>query len=476
MRVPRIVVAGTHSGAGKTTVTLGLLRALQRRGMVVQPFKVGPDFIDPGWQTAAVTTADQPPRLARNLDAWLLPPATVLELFARNTDGADVAVIEGMMGLYDGVDGRSEAGSTAEVAKLLRAPVVLVLDVGGSVRSAAAVALGFVSFDPEVTLAGVIANRVGGGRHAQWLHDALETAGVPLLGVLPWDDRLKLPERHLGLVPAPEHSTLEAIDALADAVEEHVDVAALVRTAGLALPLVVPGPQIFPPMSVAQQVALGVARDEAFSFYYEDALDLLESRGARIVPFSPLHDRDLPPVHGLYLGGGFPEIYAGKLADNVRLREQVKEAVVSGMPVYAECGGMMYLAQTLVDEAGREHAMVGALPLVTRIQPHLAALGYVTLTATTDSVFLRKGETVRGHEFHFSTTTPLGPVEFGLASVGGRGLADGRDGICTPNVLASYAHVHFASHPVMAERFVNAAKNYRGQIQGSGPEVKQSAR
>jgi len=476
MRVPRIVIAGTHSGAGKTTVTLGLLRALQRRGMVVQPFKVGPDFIDPGWQTAAVTAADQPGRLARNLDAWLLPPATVVELFARDADGADVAVIEGMMGLYDGVDGRSEAGSTAEVAKLLRAPVVLVLDVAGSVRSAAAVALGFVSFDPEVTLAGVIANRVGGGRHEQWLHDALDTAGVPLLGVLPWDDRLKLPERHLGLVPAAEHSAREAIDALADAVEEHVDVAALVRTAGLALPLVVPGPQIFPPMSVAQQVALGVARDEAFSFYYEDALDLLESRGARIVPFSPLHDRDLPPVHGLYMGGGFPEIYAGKLAENVRLREQVKEAVASGMPVYAECGGMMYLAQTLVDEAGREHPMVGALPLMTRMQPRLAALGYVTLTATTDSVLLRKGETVRGHEFHFSTTTPLGPVEFGLTSVGGRGLAEGKDGICTPNVFASYAHVHFASHPVMAERFVNAAKNYRGQIQGSGTEVKQSAR
>jgi len=476
MRVPRIVIAGTHSGAGKTTVTLGLLRALQRRGMVVQPFKVGPDFIDPEWQTAAVTAAEQPGRLARNLDAWLLPPATVVELFARDADGADVAVIEGMMGLYDGVDGRSEAGSTAEVAKLLRAPVVLVLDVAGSVRSAAAVALGFVSFDPEVTLAGVIANRVGGGRHEQWLHDALDTAGVPLLGVLPWDDRLKLPERHLGLVPAAEHSAREAIDALADAVEEHVDVAALVRTAGLALPLVVPGPQIFPPMSVAQQVALGVARDEAFSFYYEDALDLLESRGARIVPFSPLHDHDLPPVHGLYMGGGFPEIYARKLAENVRVREQVKEAVASGMPVYAECGGMMYLAQTLVDEAGREHPMVGALPLMTRMQPRLAALGYVTLTATTDSVLLRKGETVRGHEFHFSTTTPLGPVEFGLTSVGGRGLAEGKDGICTPNVFASYAHVHFASHPVMAERFVSAAKNYRGQIQGSGTEVKQSAR
>lgn len=475
MRVPRIVVAGTHSGAGKTTVTLGLLRALQRRGMVVQPFKAGPDFIDPGWQTAALTTPGQPGRRARNLDAWLLPPATVVELFARDADGADVAVIEGMMGLYDGVEGRSEAGSTAEVAKLLRAPVVLVLDAAGSVRSAAAVALGFVSFDPEVTLAGVIANRVGGRRHEQWLRDALDTAGVSLLGVLPWDDRLKLPERHLGLVPAAEHSAWEAIDALGDAVEEHVDVTAVVRATRLALPLVVAGPQIFPPMPVGQQVALGVARDEAFSFYYEDALDLLESRGARIVPFSPLHDRDLPSVHGLYLGGGFPEIYAGRLAENVRLREQVKEAVGSGMPVYAECGGMMYLGQILVDEGGREHPMVGVLPVVTRMQPRLAALGYVTLTATTDTLLLRKGETVRGHEFHFSTSALVGPLEFGLASVGGRGIEEGKDGICTPTVLASYAHVHFASHPAMAERFVDACKNYKGQTWESETEVKQPA-
>jgi len=476
MRVPRIVIAGTHSGAGKTTVTLGLLRALQRRGMTVQPFKAGPDFIDPGWQTAAVTTPGQPARRARNLDTWLLPPATVVELFARDADEADVAVIEGMMGLYDGVDGRTEAGSTAEVAKLLRAPVVLVLDAAGSVRSAAAVALGFVSFDPEVTLAGVIANRVGGRRHEQWLRDALDTAGVSLLGVLPWDDRLRLPERHLGLVPAAEHSALETIDALGDAVEEHVDVTAVVRATRLALPLVVPGPQIFPPMPVAQPVALGVARDEAFSFYYEDALDLLESRGARIVPFSPLHDRDLPPVHGLYLGGGFPEIYAGGLAENVRLRGQVKEAVASGMPVYAECGGMMYLAQTLVDEGGQEHPMVGVLPVVTRMQPRMAALGYVTLTATTDTMLLRKGETVRGHEFHFSTTTPLGPVEFGLASVGGRGIADGKDGMCTPTVLASYAHVHFASHPAMAERLVDACKKYKGQTWEPETEVQQPAR
>lgn len=462
MRIPRIIVAGTHSGAGKSSLTLGLLRALRRRGTTVQPFKAGPDFIDPSLHTAAVASPGPRGRQSRNLDAWLLAPSTVIELFARASDGAEIAVIEGMMGLYDGVDGRTDAGSTAEIAKLLHAPVVVVLDAAGLVRSAAAVALGFVSFDPEITIAGVIANRVGGRRHEQWLREALQRAGVPLLGAIPWDEKLKLPERHLGLVPATEQDALATIDALADAVAEHVDVAAIVRAAQLAPPLVVPGPLVFPPMAVPQQVAIGVARDEAFSFYYEDALDLLESRGARAVMFSPLHDHDLPAVHGLYLGGGFPETFAQALSENTRLRTAVKEAVAGGMPVYAECGGLMYLAQTLMNGDGQAYPMAGVIPLVVRMQPRTAALGYVTLTATTDTILLRKGETVRGHEFHFSTATPVGPVELGLDSDGGRGITEGKDGICTPTVLASYAHVHFASLPAMAERFVQACKGYKG--------------
>lgn len=469
MHIPRIVIAGTHSGAGKTSVTLGLLRALRRRGMLVQPFKAGPDFIDPGLHTAAVDTAGPPPRISRNLDTWLLSPPTVVELFARAAEGADAAVIEGVMGLYDGVDGRSDAGSTAEVAKLLRAPIVLVLDAAGSVRSAAATAMGFMRYDPEVTIAGVIADRAGGGRHTRWLQEALQIAGVPLLGALPWDDRLRLPERHLGLVPASERPVDETIEALADAVDAHVDVDALLRAARQAPPLVVPGPVCFPPMPVAQTVAIGLARDEAFSFYYQDGLELLESRGARLVPFSPLHDRNLPAVHGLYLGGGFPEAHARALSGNVRMRSQIMEAAASGMPVYAECGGMMYLTRALVDATGEEHPMVSVIPAITRMQPRLAALGYVTVTATVDTVLLRKGEAVRGHEFHFSTVTPVGPVEFGLTSEGGRGMVDGRDGICTPALLASYTHLHFASHPAMAERFVEACKHHKSGIREQTP-------
>lgn len=462
MQIPRVVIAGTHSGAGKTSVTLGVLRALRRRGLAVQPFKVGPDFIDPGIHTAAVGPAGFPPRISRNLDTWLLPHATVVELFARAAEGSSIAVIEGVMGLYDGVDGRSDAGSTAEVAKLLRAPVVLVVDVAGSVRSAAATASGFVRFDPDVTIAGVIADRAGGERHVRWLREALEPAGIPLFGALPWDDRLRLPERHLGLIPAAERSYQDAIEALTDAVESHVDMEGLMRAARLAPPLLVPGPLAFPPMPVAQGVAIGVARDEAFSFYYQDGLEVLESRGARLVPFSPIHDRHLPASQGLYLGGGFPEVYAQGLSENARMRTQVRDAVASGMPVYAECGGMMYLAETLVDAGGHEYPMAGVIPARTRLQPQLSALGYVTVTATTDTLLLRAGESVPGHEFHHSTVSLVGPAEFGWTSDGGRGIGDGRDGICTPTLLASYTHLHFASYPAMAERFVEACKRYKG--------------
>ncbi len=469
MQIPRVVIAGTHSGAGKTSVTAGVLRALRRRGLVVQPFKVGPDFIDPSIHTAAAGPAGSPPRISRNLDTWLLPHATVVELFARAAEGASAAVIEGVMGLYDGVDGRSDAGSTAEVAKLLRAPVVLVVDVAGSVRSAAATASGFVRFDPDVTIAGVIANRAGGERHVRWLREALEPAGIPLLGALPWDDRLHLPQRHLGLVPAAERSYQETVESLSDAVDAHVDLEGLLRVARLAPPLLVPGPLVFPPMPVAQGVAVGVARDEAFSFYYQDGLEILESRGARLVPFSPIHDRHLPAVHGLYLGGGFPEVYAQALAENTRMRAQVKDAAEAGMPVYAECGGMMYLAETLVDAGGAEHSMAGVIPARTRMQSQLSALGYVRVTATADTLLLRTGETVSGHEYHHSTVALTGSAEFGLTSDGGRGMGDGRDGICTPTLLASYTHLHFATHPVMAERFVDACKRFKNGTGDRGP-------
>ncbi len=454
MHIPRFVIAGTHSGVGKTSVTLGVLRALRKRGVAVQPFKVGPDFIDPTLHTAAAS------RASRNLDSWLLPHSTVVELFARAAETADVAVVEGVMGLYDGYRGGGDEGSTAEVAKLLDAPVILVIDVSGAARSAGAMVMGFAGFDPQVRLAGVIVDRVGGERHLQGLRDALAATGVPLLGALPWDDRLHLPERHLGLVPAGEQDYEATLETLAEAVEQHVDLEGLLRLARQVPPVVVPGPLCFPPIRAPSQVAIGVAQDEAFCFYYQDALELLEWRGAQLVPFSPIHDHDLPPVEGLYLGGGFPEVHARALGTNTSMRQRLREAAAGGMPIYAECGGMMYLTERLIDTQGQSHEMVGVLTATVQMQRTLT-LGYVTLEALEDTVLLRKGEAVRGHEFHYSDLTMVGPARLALASVDGRGIEDGRDGFATPALLASYAHVHFASHPPMADRFIESCRRYK---------------
>lgn len=462
MNVPRLIIAGTHSGAGKTSVTLGLIGALRRRGLAVQPFKVGPDFNDSSYLTAAAW------RPSRNLDTWMLPKATVLELFVRGSDGADLAIVEGVMGLYDGYRGGSDEGSTAEVATLLHAPVILVVDVSGSVRSAAATALGFVAFDPAVTIAGVIADRVGGARHLGWLRDALAGAGIPLLGALPWDDRLALPERHLGLIPATERDHTAALAALADAAAAHIDLDAITRIARQAPPVVVPGQTAFPVMTPPPSVSIGVAQDQAFSFYYQDGLDLLASRGAALVPFSPLHDARLPQIDGLYLGGGYPEVYAAELAANAPMRRQIAGAVADGMPVYAECGGMMYLARELIDAQGGEHAMAGVLPVTVAMDRGPAAIGYVTLTAEADTLLLRSGEVVRGHEFHASTVSPHESLPLAFAVDEGRGMVDGRDGLMMGSVLASYTHLHFASKPVMAERLVEACRRYKDGTRGLG--------
>lgn len=458
MRIPRIVIAGTHSGSGKTSVTLGILRALRRRGLQVQPFKAGPDFIDPSLHTAAAG------RTSRNLDSWLLSRPTVLELCARAAEGADLAMIEGMMGLFDGYDGAGEEGSTAELTKWLGAPVVLTVDAAGAVRSVAATAMGFSAFDPDLTIAGVIATRIGGARHAAWLRDALDAAGIPLLGTLPWDADLALPERHLGLVPVEEQPAEETIAALAEAAEAYIDLDAILRAARQAPPLVVPGPLVFPVMPIQAGVRIGVARDAAFSFYYQDALDLLESRGAKVVPFSLISDETAPDVHGLYLGGGFPEAHAERLSGNRSMRESIRHAIDRGMPVYAECGGLLYLCRDLLDSHGARYDMVGAIAATAQMQSRLVGLGYVTLEAEQDTLLLRKGEQVRGHEFHFSTVHLDEPEPLAFRSHEGRGLSDGRDGITRHNLLASYTHLHFAGAPVLAERFIDACRRYKETV------------
>lgn len=451
MNIPRVVVAGTHSGCGKTSVAAGLLRALRRRGTQVQPYKVGPEFLDAPHLSQAAG------RPCRNLDGWMLPQGTLIEIFVRGAEGAQAAVIEGMMGLYDGVGGTGDEGSTAEVARWLGAPVILVVDVSASARSAAAAALGFTVFDPGLNVAGVIANRAGGPRHVQTLRDALGSSGIPLLGTLPTNPDFAIAERHLGLLPPDD----AVVDALADAVTEYVDLDAVLRIARTAPPVVVAELAVFPPMRMAPAARVAVARDEAFSFYYQDALELLEAHGAALLPFSPLRDAEPPPSDGLYLGGGHPESFAAGLAENTSMRRAIASAVRDGIPVYAECGGLLYLTERIEDGAGHAHPMVGAVPGVARMHDQPAALSYVTLQAVDDSLLLHSGETVRAHEFHYSTVALEGPVRFAYRSAEGRGIEAGHDGVHLPGGVASYAHVHLAALPAMAERFVAACRRSR---------------
>lgn len=460
--VPRLVVAGAASGVGKTSVSVGLIRVLRARGLRLQPFKVGPDYIDPSHLALAAG------RPCPSLDTWMLGAARMQALFAHACRNADIALVEGMMGLFDGHAPESDAGSAAEVARLLDAPVVLVLDASAMARSAAAVVLGFRDLEPRMRLAGVVANRVGGPGHVALLRRAIEPAtGVPLLGWLPEIPGAALPERHLGLVPAREHAAADrAADALAAAFEQSVDVDTILALARSAPPLpampVLDAPMREPSRRPA--VRLGIALDAAFNFYYPETLDLLRAAGAEVVPFSPLADAHLPAdLGGVYLGGGFPEEHAAALAANETLRAELRAAIADGMPSYAECGGLMYLCQTLRDAAGQEHPMVGAVPAVSAMRPgpRGLTLGYREATALRDSPLCRAGEVVRGHEFHHSALVEPPAAEFAAYRFAETG---GLDGFARGNLLATYLHLPFAGFPPAAERFMAACAAWSGGV------------
>lgn len=447
MTVPRLVVGGVSSGAGKTTVTAGIIAALRRRGLVVQPFKAGPDYIDPGYLSAAAG------RPARNLDGWLIPPGRLAWVFDRACRGADIAVIEGVMGFFDGRSGLDEAGSTAQVARVFGAPAVIVIDVRAMARSAAAVALGFARLDPTVRVAGFILNRIGSPRHLEWTRQAVEAAtGLPVLGGLPDDPDLAVPERHLGLLTAAEREGVEALmERLAEKVAESVDLDRLLDLARQAGPLPDPEPVTLP--RIRRTVRVGVARDRAFSFYYQDNLDLLRELGAELVEFSPLADPALPEVDGLYLGGGFPELYAADLAANEALKAAIRRAVRAGMPVYAECGGLMYLAGAIRDFTGETHPMVGILKGVATMGGRRVRLGYLEVETLRPSVIGPAGRRLRGHEFHASDF-PAPPPHRALYRVLNQ---PGRlEGWACGNVVASYLHVHFVGCPEAAADFVRS--------------------
>jgi cobyrinic acid a,c-diamide synthase len=450
-----LVIAGTASGVGKTTITLGLLEAYRRRGLRIQAFKVGPDFIDPGFHHLVTG------RPSYNLDGWMCGRDWAQATVTRYAADAHLALIEGVMGCFDGLDATGEDGSTAQMAKWLGAPIALVLDASGQARSVAATVQGFGRFDPVLRIAAVIANRVGGTAHAAILRDALHACRqAELVGALPRDEALTLPERHLGLVTAREGPlSAEKIRLLGDMVEANID---LDRLLSLASPLssagfagaADPGGRLSKGGEALRRVRIGVAHDSAFQFYYPDNLGLLRAAGAELVYWSPLDDGTLPDVDGLYFGGGYPELHARRLADNHAVLKAVTRHAEAGKPIYAECGGLMYLAETLEDMEGRPHRMVGLLPAAVCMQPRRLTLGYREISFAADCPLGAAGQVARGHEFHGSTLNPVPdsvPRVYRLRAGPGEERAEG---YLIGRALLSYVHLHFGSNPALAQAFV----------------------
>jgi cobyrinic acid a,c-diamide synthase len=446
---PVVVIAGVRSGVGKTTIATGIMGALTRRGHRVQPFKAGPDYIDPSYHQLACGVP------SRNLDTWLLPHPTVSELFQRASAQREISVMEGVMGVFDGHSSLSEEGSTAQLAKLLDAPVILVADAAKVARSVAAEVLGYQQFDPHLRIAGVILNGVGGPRHLEFCQPQIEaTTGLPVLGYLPRRDTLVQPERHLGLIPTVEGTVVqEWYDALIAQAEETIDLDRIIQIAATANPSPVPA-QVFPLEPQPRKAVIAIARDKAFSFYYQDSLDLLEAWGAELAPFSPLEDRSLPEgAGGIYIGGGFPEMFARELSENTPMLQSIKDAISQRVPVYAECGGLMYLGRSLSDLEGTQYPMVGAIPVVSSMEGRRLHLGYREVESRTDSPLLSRGQRVRGHEFHWSVLEqPPDPEQSVYRVIDQDNRAEG---FKIGSVWASYIHIHLGSGPTLAQRFVD---------------------
>jgi cobyrinic acid a,c-diamide synthase len=467
-----ILIAGERSGVGKTTVTLALLAILHQRRQSVQSFKVGPDYIDPMFHTYITG------RPCRNLDPVLTSEAYVQQCFAHHSQTSDCALIEGVMGLFDGASGKDDTASTAHVARLLNVPVVLILNCSSTSRSVAAIAHGYRTFDPRIQVVGVVLNRVGSDRHLELLTQALEPLNLPILGVLRRQEEIALPDRHLGLIPAVEQKDLDGvIERLAYLGETCFDWEKL-------LPLLGPHPLAPSPEgrggtgqsfllpsplgrgAGGEGLRLAIAQDKAFSFYYADNLDLLESLGAELVPWSPLSDRTLPEnIHGLYFGGGFPEVFAAQLADNQSARQAVKAAIEGGMPTYGECGGLMYLCDRIVDFEQNAYEMTGIFPTAAVMGKRLT-LGYRQATALQDSCLVKKGDRFWGHEFHRSTLAQV-PDQPLMALEGYESRQQfAPEGWQRYQVHAAYTHLHFGAQTRLVERFLGRCAAQMGQMKG----------
>ncbi|MDP3732056.1 MAG: cobyrinate a,c-diamide synthase [Candidatus Omnitrophota bacterium] len=457
MNLPRVIIAGTNSGVGKTTLTLGIISALRKKGISVQPFKTGPDYIDPTYHTEASGKA------CVNLDSWLLSKDTVVELFRRRAKNADISIIEGVMGLYDGLK-NSEQGSTSHLAKILNSPVILILNAHSLSRSAGAIALGYKEFDREIDIAGIILNNIGSENHYHYVKTSIERkTKIPVLGYLPMTPTLKLPQRHLGLIPLEEKKLQHGFcKKLSRLVEKNINLSALLKISRQAGPLTFNKERIFKKKHPNNYVTIAVAKDAAFNFYYQDNLDILKHLGAKIVTFSPLRDRKLPEsTDGLYIGGGFPELFACGLSKNKRIKGLIYQKAEEGLPIYAECGGLMYLVESIIDFKKRSFPMVGIFKGLVKMADRRQALGYVNVETTRDNILSKQGARIRGHVFHWSYLEARPkeyPYAYKITKDKGKVFYDG---LIKNKVLASYVHLHFASCLDLPKNFIHNCKEYR---------------
>lgn len=454
---PTIVIAGTHSGVGKTTIVTGLIASLAKKGYKVQSFKIGPDYIDTGFHTKASG------RESFNLDSWLMPKEGLIEFYNEKSKDAEIVIIEGVMGLFDG--GKNGISSTAEIAKAIGAPVILVVDCKAMGQSVGALVKGFVEYDKDLNLAGVIVNRIGTSSHEDIIRETLKNLKIKIIGCIRRNENLFAPARHLGLVPTTEFSSDEYILEACKVITENIDFNKLFDIAK-SVKVISLNNEYNKTIKITEKVKIAVAKDEAFSFYYPSSLEILEKMGVEIVPFSPIFDKNLPDdISGIILGGGFPESFLLELEKNKNIREAIYQNAIKGMPIYAECGGYMYLCESIKDFSDKEFKMCGVIPARAIMCKKLQRVGYVTGKLKKDCVFGNIGDQFKGHEFHFSKIESINDYDkaFELYSNRLGKLPDGgyisKDG----NVLASYLHLHFLSCIKSVEKFILSCKKYKGE-------------
>lgn len=448
MKIPRIIISGTNSGVGKTSLTSAIIHGMKQKGYSVQPFKVGPDFIDPSYLTSVSG------KVTHNLDVWMMGKNGVLKSFIQNSQ-EDLSVIEGVMGYYDGFGGKSSFASTYDVANITKSNVILVLDAGKVARSIAAIAMGFKNFEKNSRICGVILNKVGSKKHEQLCRDALKQTGLPILGVIPRNTDLQLESRHLGLIPVREKLSLDKkIKAMTQSISGFIEINKIIKLSKDVSNL----PQTTVKKNQKKQVRIAVALDESFNFYYEDNLNSLRRLGAEIVYFSPVSDKKIPSCDGLYIGGGFPEVKGDLLQRNDQMKKLIRKSAENGLPIYAECGGLMYLTKSISYKSGK-FKMVGLFDAVTVMEKKLK-LNYTRANIRSNSIFSSPSKIIKGHEFHYSELDLVSnDSKFAYDLSIGIGIKNKKDGLIAYNTLASYMHIHFYNSPI-ANNFVKACISY----------------